>query len=46
MTIYEENIMAARTKNKQKNKVLTRIISVFLALLLVGGSLAALIELL
>ena len=38
--------MAVRTKSKKKNTILTRIVSVFLALLLVGGSLAALIELL
>jgi hypothetical protein len=38
--------MAIRTKSKQGRTILTRIVSIFLALLLVGGTLAALIELL
>jgi hypothetical protein len=38
--------VTTRTKKKSKNNIFARIISIFLALLLVGGSLAALIELL
>lgn len=38
--------MTTRIKKKNRNTLFARILSIFLALLIVGGSLAALIELL
>lgn len=38
--------MTTRTKKKSRNNLYARLISIFLALLLVAGSLAALVELL
>ncbi len=37
--------MTTRTKQKSRNTLFARVLSVFLALLIVGGSLAAIIEL-
>jgi len=37
--------LTTRTKTKKKNTLFARVISIFLALLIVGGSLAALVEL-
>lgn len=44
--VSEENAVTTRTKKKNRNTIFARILSIFLALLIVGGSLAALIELL
>ena len=46
ITACEENAVTTRIKKKNRNTLFARILSIFLALLIVGGSLAALIELL
>jgi hypothetical protein len=38
--------VTTRVKNKSRNTLFARVLSIFLALLIVGGSFAALIELL
>ena len=45
-TRFKEPKVTTRTKRKTRNTLLARVLSIFLALLIVGGSLAALIELL
>ncbi len=37
--------MTTRTKSRSRNTLFARVLSIFLALLIVGGSLAALVEL-
>lgn len=43
---FEENTVTTRIKKKSKSNLFARVLSLFLALLLVAGSIAALIELL
>jgi hypothetical protein len=46
LSSFQEDNVTARVKNKSRNNLFARVLSIFLALLIVGGSFAALIELL